>query len=263
MFEASTQDSKIVYYIIFCAFLILLFSISMILFFYYSSKKILKNKLINKEIELNYQKELLKTTLLVQEERERISSELHDDIGSALSTIHFQSVFLTKEIEEPSQLQVLKEIGENTQQISKSLKELIWSLNSKQDTLDSFVTYIKDYFYYYFSHTTIVPEFYSSLILDDIILTSLVRRNLFLVIKEILHNTLKHSKANHISFRLEYDESDLIISIADDGIGLSQPIKYGNGIINIKNRIEAIHGQIDFIPLEKGLKIIILFKLNY
>ena len=263
MTELFNQDSKIVYYIVLCAALILFFSITMILFLYFSSKKLLKNKLRNKELELNYLKGLHKTTLLLQEERERISSELHDDIGSALSTIHFQSVFLMQEINNPEHLNVLKEIGENTQQISKSLQELVWSLNSKQDTLESFVIYVKDFFYKYFEFTSITTHFQSSLILDDIVLTSIVRRNLFLAIKEIFHNTLKHSSASTIYLDLKYDESHLHIAIVDDGKGFPADIKYGNGIINIRKRIELISGRIDFFNNSKGVQINIVLPLSF
>lgn len=252
-----SKDIQVVVVIILCLIVIMAITVFVIIFFHYATKKIIQKELAAKEIELTFQKELLKTAMMVQEERERISAELHDDIGSALSAVHLQSSFLSKQVREPEQIAVLEEIDQNVQEISNSLRELVWSLNSKNDSLDRFSAFIKEYFNKYFQFTQIKAEFKSSMILDEITLTSLTRRNLLLTIKEILHNIIKHSRADTVSMILDYQEGHLKIIIRDNGIGITEKVHFGNGIMNIKKRMDAIHAKIDFVNLDPGTEIAI------
>jgi signal transduction histidine kinase len=84
-----------------------------------------------------------------------------------------------------------------------------------------------------------------------------------LAIKEILHNSLKHSKATQIDFNLIYNETSLIITIADNGVGLPEQLKYGNGLINLQKRLLAINGKIDYKNETQGLSTRLELPLTY
>lgn len=82
-------------------------------------------------------------------------------------------------------------------------------------------------------------------------------RNLFLVIKEALHNIVKHSKADLCYISFSYNEN-LEIKISDNGIGLStNQNPHGNGLKNMTERITHLGGQIDIESENDGLEITI------
>ena len=81
--------------------------------------------------------------------------------------------------------------------------------------------------------------------INDIELTGEKRRNLFLIIKEALHNTVKYSKSAKASISFKVEENHLHIHIADEGIGFSeQNNKFGNGLKNMRQRVEQMNGEI-------------------
>ena len=92
-------------------------------------------------------------------------------------------------------------------------------------------------------------------------LTGVQRKNLFLIIKEALHNSLKHSGAGEALVNFQMHNDQLLIEIADDGTGILNPNSFGNGIKNMKKRVEEINATIHFSS-DKGTRIQISFPLT-
>ena len=93
------------------------------------------------------------------------------------------------------------------------------------------------------------------IILDDQELSSFKRRQLLLSIKEILNNMLKHSQAQSVEMEIGLEPKKLHIRMADNGMGISDTAKKGNGLYNINKRIASIDGKLEIIRLEKGTEI--------
>jgi signal transduction histidine kinase len=77
------------------------------------------------------------------------------------------------------------------------------------------------------------------------------RRNIFLAIKEILHNIVKHAKAKNVAIKASFDNKEWVVQIKDDGIGMEasqmEKTKKGNGMRNLQKRLESVHGTIEVI----------------
>jgi len=86
------------------------------------------------------------------------------------------------------------------------------------------------------------------------------QEEIYQIIRELLVNMKKHSKANLVSFRFERINNEIIIHYKDNGIGMSGEVMYKNGLSNAVSRIEILKGQIIFdTETEKGLKVDISF----
>ena len=90
----------------------------------------------------------------------------------------------------------------------------------------------------------------------------MTRRNLFLVVKEAVHNVYKHSEATNLLIRFEESDISFKIEIIDDGIGFSETIQKGNGINNMSLRMEAIRGTFKIVPAQKGTHLLFVCPLE-
>jgi signal transduction histidine kinase len=197
------------------------------------------NKLIGlQQVVLEKQKEL-------ENERNRIAADMHDDLGSGLTKITYLSqMALGKSDTEGN----LTKINKTATELVENMSELIWVMKEENNTLEDLATYIKSYAVEYFENNNISVSIQIPELFNDIIINGNDRRNLFLSVKESLHNIVKHAHAKNVSIVIAID-SHLKIVISDDGIGLSESgqakLLSGNGIKNMKSRIESMQG--DFV----------------
>ena len=216
---------------------------------------LLKNQLE----EERFKNELLKNEYESQQnliqERERISEDIHDDIGGILSAIKLQAEFLKSKTEESELKTALDNISENTLVATSNFREMVWCLHSKNDILSEFCSYIIQYAKRFFEPTEMLLKVHQPIIIDDRELSSFKRRQLLLSIKEILNNILKYSQALLIEMEIEIEPKNLGIRMADNGIGISDTVKKGNGIYNINKRITSIDGKLEIISLKNGTEI--------
>jgi len=202
----------------------------------------------------------------VNEERQRISSELHDDMGSTLTKIAMMGRAIQLDPEENKNL--LPRVTSSADLMVNQMNEIIWALNIRNDTLENLLAFIRKYASEFLEEGKYILQFEEPDHIPDVALSGEVRRNIFLVVKEALHNIQKHSEAKRVKFQIALS-NELMISIADDGKGISSEKKnaFGNGLINMKQRMKQIHGDLKIIsPVEnhQGTKIEIIFPLkNY
>jgi two-component system sensor histidine kinase DesK len=202
-----------------------------------------KNQLLQKELERQK---------AIQLERERISQDMHDDLGAGISAIKLQAEFLKYKMPEEIYTDDLEAIIATSEDMNLAMREILWSLNSQNDTIGNFIEYINLYVKRFLDKTTILSQFSSNNIEKETDLSVKVRRNLFLVVKEAVNNVYKHSQANKIHIQFDQTEAYFKITIIDNGIGLSDTILKGNGITNMSLRMEAINGTFEIIPVPKG-----------
>jgi signal transduction histidine kinase len=125
------------------------------------------------------------------------------------------------------------------------------------------IAYIRSYGIAYFEDAGINCQIYVDENIPDTSVNGEKRRNIFLAIKEILNNIIKHSKATEVIVNLKIENNYLVLSIHDNGIGINTEIfrKFGNGLKNIKRRMEDI--QLEFsIENKNGTLVIIKNKLD-
>ena len=205
---------------------------------------------------LRKQRSILEKQLAVQLERQRISSEMHDDIGAGLSGIKLLTEMTKGKVKDTAASSAVEKIYESVGDISAKMKEVIWSLNTENDQLSSLISYIQRQARQWLENypcelNIIIPEKIPAVEIDGE-----SRRNIFLTVKEAVHNIIKHSGANKININITCDEQ-LIISISDNGRGMDvgENINTGNGLKNMKRRIHQLNGKF-FIQNSEGVKLI-------
>lgn len=193
---------------------------------------------------------------LILDQKTEISKDLHDDIGSELSSILINTNLLKNYDPNETQKILIDKISNTSFEISQRFNAFIWSLNTDNNNVQNFSEYVKQYAYKFFEGTQI-----ELLFSDDIngvsnkILNGNIRKNLFFSIKEALNNSIKHANATKVSITISsIDKKQLLITIQDNGKGMQGTNKFGNGIVNIKNRIANLNGNVE-MESSNGLKI--------
>ena len=178
-----------------------------------------------------------------QEERNRISVDMHDELGSGMTAIRLMSELAKSKMKESSPMEIDK-ISDSANDVLNKMNAIIWSMSSGNDTLDNLVSYIRVYALEYFEGTPVNCKVNTPEHIEQRELTGDKRRNIFLCVKETLNNALKHSEASEIIIDIEMGDQ-LIIRIHDNGKGIDmQKLRqFGNGLKNIQNRMDSIGGS--------------------
>lgn len=201
---------------------------------------ILINYQLNK---ISFQRAFLAEQESVKAERQRISSEIHDDIGSGLFAINLYADLAIKKRKEDEDIQKISiMVGE----ISDKIREIIWSTNIENDDLENLLYYTQYQITELFEHSPI--KFHSNIPDDipDAKISSQARRDIYLIIKEMTHNAIKHSKATNAELDVLIDKKFLNLVFKDDGVGIdSDKVKIDSmGLENIRSRIKRLNGII-------------------
>ena len=177
-----------------------------------------------------------------QQERERISADMHDELGSGMTAIRLMSEIARNKMKENTPVEIEK-ISRSADEVLNKMNAIIWSMNSGNDTIDNLVSYIRSYALEFFENTPITCRITTPPTIESTELTGDKRRNLFLAVKETLNNVLKHSRATELNIDFSIDKA-LMIRISDNGIGidLQKVRQFGNGLKNISRRMESIGG---------------------
>ncbi|MBL0013926.1 MAG: hypothetical protein IPP30_09405 [Flavobacterium sp.] len=201
-------------------------------------------------------------TLLKQ--KNDISKDLHDDIGSGISSILIHSDLLQKngDVDEKQKVLLLK-INDTAREVSQRINTFVWSLNTEHNTLRDFKEYVQFYAENLFEGTPIELRFIEQTESDKpLLIDGKTRKSLFFGLKEIFNNALKHSQASKITVKIvAIDKKNLLIEVKDNGIGIQSDNYFGNGLKNLKKRVEELHGTIYF-ETQDGLYIKIRIPLS-
>jgi signal transduction histidine kinase len=193
---------------------------------------------------LQKQKMELEKQQAVEKERTRIATDMHDDFGASLSRIKFLSEKMQLQKTDTEKLnEDLGKISAYSDEMAEKMGEIVWALNQRYDSSGDLVSFCRSYASEYLEDKNIKLNFESSET-ADIKINGEIRRNIFLVIKESLHNIVKHAKATSVLLRINIDR-ELHVIIHDNGQGFDQTATrpFANGIENMKKRVEEIGGR--------------------
>lgn len=214
--------------------------------------------LINKR---KFQKQLqrLEQQRLVDQERNRISKDMHDEIGSGLTHIALMTELIQTQKKADDELR--KDVGSistSARKLVDSMSEIIWALNPHNETLENLIAYIREHAFQYFEPFDIDFEIHFPDTVPDKKLSNEQRRNLFLVSKEALNNALKHANASKVSFSIYYQKNQLEFCIEDNGQGFDETKirRAANGLQNMEKRMTDIGGQFIISTSDRGTKIV-------
>lgn len=194
---------------------------------------------------LEKQKTVLEKQQAVEKERNRISRDMHDDLGSGLTKIAILSEVVKKQLSVPEKArEQLDKIAISSRELVDNLQDIIWVLNPKNDTLENLSSYIREYGLKYFEAIAVqinfnYPEQFSAAKLSEE-----QRRNIFLTVKESFNNIAKHAWCNQITVTIRETADEIVLQINDDGKGfdVNHVRLFANGLRNMQNRIEQVGG---------------------
>lgn len=209
----------------------------------------------------------LKKTLAVMERqqeleriRNRISRDIHDDIGSGLTKISMISQAARMDITRDRNIdEKLHKLSDSALDLSDRLQEIVWAMNPTHDNLKSTIAFFRAYAYDFFENTNIKTHFDLPDNLTEDTINPDIRRNLFLCMKEALNNIAKYSCARDVFLQIKITDKQFFMLVKDNGKGFGDitPVKGGNGLINMRKRMEEIGGSysLESIP-DAGTKLI-------
>jgi signal transduction histidine kinase/ligand-binding sensor domain-containing protein len=201
---------------------------------------------------------LLEKQIAVNAERLRISTDMHDEIGSGITRIALLSeLILIKQKGKGELKSEINTISTSAHRLVQTMSEIIWALNPQNDTLENLLAYIREQSQQYFDPFDNQFDIHFPEEVPLIKLTNEERRNLYLVTKELLNNALKHAEASIISLSFFVNKNQLCFSVKDNGIGIGQKnVRAGtNGIRNLKKRMSDIGGTIEWRGIQQGTEV--------
>ena len=199
----------------------------------------------------------LQRLLHVERVRSRLARDLHDDMGSTLSTINILSNIALKQspLEEKTSKEYMSTINNSTTQMMESMDDIVWSINPVNDSLVKVLARMKEVAGSVLEPNNIDYQFHTDNAVKELNFSMEWRRDIFLVFKEALNNIVKYSKARNVSVTLKKTGKSFQLSVEDDGIGFDMNARVsairGNGLKNMKKRAETINGQLE-VESEQG-----------
>lgn len=257
-------EIKLTYAIFFCILiLITLFIVFVVITYNRKQLLYLKEKQLK---EAEYQNQLLQKELekqkSIEEERERISHDMHDDLGAGISALKLQAEFLKQKAKDDDLQSDIDELLKTSEEMNLSMREMLWSLNSGNDTLGSFIEYAVQYADNFLKKTKIKLQSESIDILSETPISTELRRNMFLCLKESINNAYKHSQANSLKLSFSQEGNVFSMKISDNGIGIGEMHTEGNGLRNIKRRMLEQNGECHILKDGPGTEILFKTTLN-
>jgi len=175
--------------------------------------------------------------LRIQQIRNRISADMHDEIGSTLSSITFYSQALLLQTAEKKQKDVLQKIKENAQQVQEGLSDIVWSVKASLDKIENVFARMHSFGSELLESKGISLHFEQDETLNAAKLDMVKRKNFYLIFKEAVNNAAKYAHCKNLWVQINGEEGRIKMVIKDDGRGFDpQQAKQGNGLSNMQAR---------------------------
>jgi signal transduction histidine kinase len=192
----------------------------------------------------------------IERERARIAQDIHDNLGANLTRISLLSQSAHSELDNPRNAATqLDRIYSTARELTRAMDEIVWAVNPQHDTLDSLASYLGNFAQDFLGSLNIRCRLNVPLQLPHWPLTAEVRHNLFLAVKEALHNVVKHAAASEVYITVTTDPDSFTLIVRDNGTGfvldapaparLREPGRpaRGNGLANMRQRLAKLGGH--------------------
>lgn len=181
--------------------------------------------------------------------RERSARDFHDEVGSYITKLSLLNQYLLSEMptESKDNIGILNKMQSNIQRIRTGMKDFIWVLDPSKDLLESTIIKIKEIGNDLFEHTGIKFQCaVDSSIQKNMELNGVQRRQLILLIKESLHNVVKHAKAKKCNIKISQSDQALHFTVIDDGLGFDlNSYEAGYGLKSLHERARKMNGTVE------------------
>lgn len=189
----------------------------------------------------------LNKLLAVERIRSKVARDLHDDVGSTLSTINIlSSMAKTKLLTDPVKTsEYISKITDNSQQMMEAMDDIVWSIKPDNDNMLKIVARMREYASGILEPKDIEIIFTTGEHLHELKLDMETRRDVFLIFKEAVNNIAKYAHCTKTEINIKYLNQRLVMSIRDNGVGFDlNKADSGNGMGNMQKRAELLNGII-------------------
>jgi len=196
--------------------------------------------------------ERLKQQHAIEMERARIARDMHDELGAKLTRISFDGATASRRLANPAEAeQHIARMTTTARELVLSLDQIVWAVDPENDSLENLTNYICRYASEFLEKSSLECEFVIPTELPARRLPTDVRHNVFLAVKEILNNALKHSGATKVVLTISARDEEFVVGIADDGRGMAagedvevdKTRRVGHGLKNLRERLASIGGR--------------------
>ena len=191
--------------------------------------------------------------LEIEKLRNTIARDLHDDMGSALSSINIISKVVLENPQEKDNIQEhFKTIYENSGYMLESMSDIVWAINPANDTFDKVLFKMKEFAADMLEPLSIQYEFIQEGEPADLHLSLKTRKELYLIFKEAVNNAAKYSCCTKVTVSISYNSHELTLQVTDNGKGFDTGVRItGNGLSNMQQRAEEMNGSATIVS-EQG-----------
>lgn len=178
--------------------------------------------------------------LMIEHERMRIAEDMHDEVGATLTRISILSNLAERQADvAPHIARSLNQISGSAYRAIEEMNQIIWALNSKNDSLQGLMAYIRHFIIEFLEPTTILCHIKYPESIPPLKLSIETRRNLYLVTREAVQNVVKHAGATAFEYSLEISQHEFMIKMTDNGKGFDPGSNTtgGNGLRNMAKRM--------------------------
>ena len=196
----------------------------------------------------NAQKEVVKQLQNNEEVRSRIARDLHDDLGSTLSSIRILSEFAENQTQtDPSKVpNLLHRITNSTQKLQENLQDIVWTTQTKDNTIEELFIRIRQFGGEILEAKNINYHLKIDNSLNKIAISPNFQYDIFMIFKESINNIVKYANAENVVVNFNLKDNLIVLSIKDDGVGFDTELeKEGNGLKNMPQRAENIDGKVE------------------
>jgi signal transduction histidine kinase len=192
------------------------------------------------------QKIVLEKQTALENERNRIALDMHDDMGSGLTKINYLSQMAISKVDVDENL---RKINQTSSELVTNMSEIIWAMKEDNNTLADLISFVKIEAVEYLESNNIAVIISIPDNSENVNINGNNRRSIYMVIKEALHNIVKHAQANQVYIHFTLRDEMIEIHIIDNGVGFHQNniTIVNNGLKNMEQRVKKMNGTLSIL----------------
>ena len=200
--------------------------------------------------------------------RNRIAADLHDEVGSSLSSIHILSQAAAQQpVHDAAHVDILSRVSTNARETMEKMGDIVWMIKPGENEGVSLAQRMERYVYEMCSSQNIASSTVGADVLQTVKLSMQQRKNFYLIFKEALNNAVKYAGTEKLDIRIELQNRQLKLSIQDYGKGFivnGNSNGNGNGLSNMQNRARELGGQLSIDSVHgQGTVITLSFPVHH
>lgn len=208
----------------------------------------------------------LNKIIAVEKIRNRVARDLHDDMGSTLSTINILSSMAKAKLHTDTNKagEFINKISDNSQRMMEAISDIVWAIKPSNDSMAKVVARMREFANNIFEARDIELEFKADEAVNDVRIDMEGRRDFFLVFKEAVNNAAKYSKCTLASVEVLVKNNALLLKVIDNGAGFDVTrADSGNGLGNMQKRAASLGGKLHIVSTaDSGTTVSLTVPLN-